>query len=240
MGINMKRFSATILSICVFGIFLFSVFASSIINSLNNVTSPNNANEISQNNPLNSTEETKQNITSDNLEQTNSEWHKTYDRHDLYASAFGNGVYVAVGADGIIKTSNDGQMWTVASSHSVLLQGVVWGNDKFVTVGSLGKIYVSSDGKTWSESTSGTDKNLIGIAWNGSMFVVVGDKGTILTSNDGLSWTKRPLQIAYSISNIVSGKGKFIATISDTFNIILQSDDGVTWNTIEPFGQNYE
>lgn len=223
----MKRDSLIMLSICLFGLFIFSVLSNSIFKRPNNGTNQNRMQRLNQN------------IADNNLEYTNREWHKTFDRHDLYAAAYGNGTYVAVGADGIIKISSDGQAWTIASSHSIWFKGLTWGKDKFVAVGSLGKIYVSSDGQTWTEVISGTTKDLTGIAWNGSMYVAVGDKGTILTSNDGLNWMKRPLKVAYSISNVISGKGRFIATQSETFNVILESSNGIDWNTIEPLGQNF-
>ncbi|HEY9063291.1 MAG TPA: hypothetical protein VIO64_22755 [Pseudobacteroides sp.] len=77
------------------------------------------------------------------------------------------------------------------------------------------------------------------------MFAAVGDKGTLLTSEDGVTWAARPLERAYSISRIISGNGKFIATISDTFNIpnengyisdlrvMATSSDMKKWNIIK-------
>lgn len=231
----MKRNSILLVSAFLFGIFAISVFSSTIFKRPNNGIDQNKFNGNKQNN----IERLGQEINDNNVPQAGSEWHKTFDRNDLYAAAHGNGIYAAVGADGTIKTSSDGETWSINSSHSVLLQGVVWGNGKFVTVGSQGKIFVSDDGKTWKVTASGTDKDLKGVAWNGSLYAAVGDGGTILTSNDGLSWTQQSTEIAYPISGIISGKGKFIATVSDTFNIVLESDNGTDWNTIEPFGQHF-
>jgi len=172
--------------------------------------------------------------------QSETEFHRTSDRHDLYSAAYGNGVSVVVGADGVIKTSSDTEHWEIVESHTtVLLNSVIWSGKTFVAVGCLGEILVSSDGTNWKEAVSGTEKNLNSIAWNGTVFVAVGDRGTIVTSSDGINWTKRPLKIAYSISNILSGNGKFIATVSDTFNIILVSDNGTDWNAVQPSGENY-
>ncbi|HCC07558.1 MAG TPA: hypothetical protein DEP72_05300 [Clostridiales bacterium] len=167
------------------------------------------------------------------------QWHKTFDRHDLYSAAYGNGVYVAVGSDGVFKSSTDGNIWTVADNHPIWLQDVVWGKDLFVAVGSLGTILVSVDGKTLNRVSSGTDNDFKSITWNGNMYVAVGDRGTIVTSLDGLNWIKRPLDVGYSLSSIVCSSSKFIACTTDTFNIVLESDNGVDWYTVQPYGNHY-
>ena len=168
-----------------------------------------------------------------------SGWQKTFDRHELLSAAYGNHIYTAVGGDGVIRTSTDGENWPVSYSTGIPLQSVVWGKDKFVAVGNLGQILISTDGEKWDAVNSGTDKNLTGVAWNGTNFAIVGDRGTILVSADGVSWAKQPLETAYSFSRIISGSGKYIATINDTFNTILTSDDGVNWKEAEPASDLY-
>lgn len=169
----------------------------------------------------------------------NGRWQKTLDRHQLLSVAHGNNVYTAAGGDGVIKSSTDGENWFVAHSTGVILNSVIWGKDKFVAVGNLGQILISADGLKWDAVNSGTEKALTGVAWNGSNFAAVGDRGTLLVSDDGIDWSKRPLETEYSFSGIISGSGKYIATINDTFNTILTSNDGKEWKTVEPVADLY-
>lgn len=167
------------------------------------------------------------------------DWHKTMDRSELYSVTYGNGTYVAVGTNGVIKISTDGDKWTVIDNYPIWLKGVVWGKDRFVSIGSLGTILTSKDGKTWLSAQSGVNTNLESITWNGNMYVAVGEKGIIVTSEDGITWTKRSLEVPYNFSKIVCSSNKFIACISDTFNVVLESDDGVNWYTVTPYGNHY-
>lgn len=167
------------------------------------------------------------------------DWDKSFDNHEIYNVIYGNGIYVAVGADGIINVSKDCNDWFIADSNKSLLNSVAFGDNCFVAVGSKGKIYYSKDGLTWTIVSSGTDKDLKSIAWNNNLYVVVGNNGTILISSDGLNWRNVSTEINYSFNNITAGSGKFIATVSDSFNTILITDNGSSWKSIEPYPNLY-
>ena len=166
-------------------------------------------------------------------------WEKTLDRHRLLSAAYGNNAYVAVGEDGVIKTSSDGQNWSVSHSTGMALRSVVFGKGKFVAVGNLGQILTSPNGREWNPVTSGTEKNLTGIAFNGTKFAAVGDRGTLLVSENGTAWSRIVPDKEYSLSEIASGDGTFITTHKDTFNSILVSEDGADWNPVEPVTDLY-
>jgi hypothetical protein len=167
------------------------------------------------------------------------EWYKTLDNHELYDIAYGNDMFAAVGSDGIIKVSEDGSNWLIADSKKTLLKSIVWGDSGFVAAGALGKVYVSEDGLQWDEVTTGTEYDLNSVSWNGKVYTAAGEKGTVIVSENGKSWTAAALDKEYSINKLVSGEGKFIATISDTFNLILVSDNGTEWKEVEPFENLY-
>lgn len=93
-----------------------------------------------------------------------STWHKTLDRHELQSAAYGNGVYAAVGDDGVIKVSSDSVNWTIVDNGRGVLNKIIWADGKFVAVGSMGRILTSSDGSSWNVVISGTDKELKDVA----------------------------------------------------------------------------
>ena len=66
-------------------------------------------------------------------------------------------LFIAVGAQGTLLTSSDGESWTAQTSGtSNNLRAVAYGNSTLVTVGSSGTILTSSDGTSWTSRTSGT------------------------------------------------------------------------------------
>jgi hypothetical protein len=71
---------------------------------------------------------------------------------------YGNGIFVAVGVQGTILTSEDGEEWLAQMSVTGnTLNSLVFGNDQFVVVGRSGTILTSQDGESWSEQTPVTE-----------------------------------------------------------------------------------
>lgn len=90
--------------------------------------------------------------------------------------------YVAVGAGGMILTSNDGLAWTVQPSPTTAdLQSVIYGT-QFVAVGKGGGIFTSPDGKAWTARTSGTTNDLTTVVRTLSGYSAFGAAGTNITS----------------------------------------------------------
>src|SRR5690606_19716975 len=70
---------------------------------------------------------------------------------NLYGVAYGNGLWVAVGATGTILTSTNGTPWVGrASGTTSHLRGVAYGNDLWVAVGDSGTIRTSTNGTSWT------------------------------------------------------------------------------------------
>ena len=84
---------------------------------------------------------------------------------NLYAVTYGNGQYVAVGSNGTIITSSDGNNWTRQSGSPVsdTLRGIVYGNRQYVAVGNAGTVITSLNGTNWIKQSSPVSKNLTGV-----------------------------------------------------------------------------
>ncbi|RKP47939.1 hypothetical protein D7Z26_22285 [Cohnella endophytica] len=168
--------------------------------------------------------------------------------------AYGNGVFVAVGPNGIVKSSKDGVQWqTYRTGYRGDFEVVVWGNGKFIAFGqrSFGAratdVWTSADGMNWTENAKGiVNDGYAGIrdaAWNGKRFVMVGGSngsGYIYTSEDGLSWTRRaPNLIATNLTGVAWGNGTFVASGYEG-GVAAVSKDGITWKKVKTSQPNYE
>jgi hypothetical protein len=135
----------------------------------------------------------------------------------LNGIAYGNSVYVAVGAAGYIVKSTNGTAWTVEKTVSFLnttYSRIVFGNGMFVAISQDGKIVTSTDGSNWTSQTSGTSVFLNDIVYAAGKFIIIGRTNTTLTSTDGISWalqnigtasTDEALSITYANSKFVVG-----------------------------------
>src|SRR5690606_32402124 len=111
---------------------------------------------------------------------------------ELRGVAYGNGLWVAVGNGGTIRTSTNGTSWTGRTSGtSNNLLDVAYANGLWVAAGWNGTILTSPDGTSWTSRSSGTSRDLHCFAYANGLWVVVGLGGTILTSTNGTSWTSR-------------------------------------------------
>jgi hypothetical protein len=112
---------------------------------------------------------------------------------NLRGTVHGNSIYVIVGDNGTILTSDNGSTWTSrADGRTDNLSEVTFGNNTFIAVGDNGTIRTSADnGTTWDNRTSGATK-FYGVTFGKNIFIAVGDNGTIRTSADnGTTWDNR-------------------------------------------------
>lgn len=120
-------------------------------------------------------------------------------------------VIVAVGINGIARSTN-GTSWAAATKPVTYpLNDIVWGRSLFIAVGVGGGITTSPDGITWTTSTSGTTKTLKGVACSPTWCIAVGD-GVALTSTDGITWVLQSnLPTDSGFVDVVWGGSQFIA-----------------------------
>lgn len=123
-------------------------------------------------------------------------------------------LFVAVaagpGGNGLIFTSPDGLTWSVRSSGTPSLRGIVWSGSQIVAVGSGGAIVTSPDGYRWSAQLSGVTGTLNAVAWSGTEFRVVGDGGAMLVSPDGVTWSPRVSKATVNLNGIAWSGAKFV------------------------------
>lgn len=151
----------------------------------------------------------------------------------LNSICFGNGVFVAVGDNGIIRTSiNPSTSWSITNlGESINLKSVIWDstNSLFIAVGDNGIIYTSSNGTSWNSITTAYTVDLHNICSNESIIVTIGYNGQLLTSTDGVNWIKRNIGTLDSLYGICWTGTIFV--IVGTNGKILTSLDGINWTS---------
>ena len=113
------------------------------------------------------------------------------DRDLLRGSAYGAGVFVAVGWR--IFSSPDGAVWTERESpHDQWFGGVAFGNGIFLGVGGGGYCGRSSDGITWEACTDATDDDgfthVRSVVFTGGRFHCTDADGVLRSTADGDAW----------------------------------------------------
>jgi hypothetical protein len=148
--------------------------------------------------------------------------------------AYGNGRYVMVGYEGIIKTSPDAVNWTARESGaSEHLFSIVWNGKMFVVGGLKGTILTSPDGITWKKSSLGSLKypyTVTSIEWDGRQFIATGayaGLGILLTSPDAITWTTRISASNTSLQKVAWNEGLYAAVGYN--GAIYTSKDSVNW-----------
>jgi hypothetical protein len=142
----------------------------------------------------------------------------------MYGAARSGDRCVAVGYNGVIKTSVDGVDWARATVDAKSLNGVAWGNGVFVAVGDLGKVFISPDGLAWRGYESGTSRNLRAVTFADGVFVAAGAYGAMAASTDGTHWMWMDSRTSFNLQDVAFGGGRFMAVAAS--GIILESRFG--------------
>ena len=115
--------------------------------------------------------------------------------------------FVAVGSNGAILRSEDGQAW---SNHSAVtdahFRGVTFGEGRFVAVGDRGTLVTGTDSAGWQRLEPLGSNTLRHVTFGRGQFIAVGDGGTIQSSMDGLHW--RPLALRRRPTSEASPSGR--------------------------------
>lgn len=149
------------------------------------------------------------------------------------AQVFGNGRWVALGADGRLSCSTDGIKWNAACLPAEsFLRGVAFGNGQFVAVGGSyswgGSVILTSvNGRSWSLHTCPSRQVLHGVTYSGDEFIAVGAGGTILTAKSGQRWRKQASGTDATLAAVVHGNGTCVVGGDD--GLILSSRDTLRW-----------
>lgn len=148
--------------------------------------------------------------------------------------AFGGGIFVAVGSNGKISTTNDGATWTARTSGTTsVFSGVDFANGNFIAVGTGGVIVTSSNAASWTPQASGVTKDLRAAVFGAGIYVVVGTDGEIVTSPNLSTWTHRNSGTAQGLETVIYSSSGFLAAGNGGTAVI--SATGTTW-AISPTG----
>jgi photosystem II stability/assembly factor-like uncharacterized protein len=131
---------------------------------------------------------------------------------NLRGVTFGSNRFTAVGAAGVILSSPNGDVWTVATSNTTSqLNDVAFANDLFVAVGNDFNTLISTDGLNWNRVTSGAFSNLNAVAYGNGLWTIIGDNGVIVTSIDGNSWETQFSGTTSDLRGLTFGNNQFVA-----------------------------
>ncbi|WP_353513883.1 hypothetical protein [Thermus sp. LT1-2-5] len=150
------------------------------------------------------------------------------------ALARGGNRYVAVGDNGALFCSNDGETWLPAQAPGATpdwdLTAAVYTGSRFVAVGLGGLVLASEDGCSWQvkREYSPIDGNFYALAYGEGKLVGASEGGRFWISTDqGETWEAVYAAVEANLNDIVFANGRFVAVGERT--TILVSDDGETW-----------
>ena len=149
----------------------------------------------------------------------------------LHATAFGAGVYVAVGEAGTLLASSDSVTWSQrASGTTNRLNGVKYGSNGFVAVGDAATILTSLDGLTWHPCVSPASNSLAAVTYGAGRYVSVGSSGMLVTSTNGVNWSSLNTGAPYNFNGVdyVQDINHIFVLVGDS-GTIMTSTDGLAW-----------
>jgi len=151
-----------------------------------------------------------------------------------------DGLWTAVGDEGLIANSTDGLAWEKVqpiTNHDLVR--VVHGNGYYVAVGKHGTILTSTDAIIWEHAASGIATDLTDVAFGNGVFVALASlhpNGTVISSNGSPnSWAVQnlpndPSGVEFP-KQLVFAFGKFFAFPRQGGNS-FESADGSSWELI--------
>lgn len=149
-------------------------------------------------------------------------------------SNFINGLYLVVGNEGIVSSS-DG----VAYKHSGgSFTEVVKTTNKYVAIGAVGSgaaIYNSTDFQNWTDRSPAIYRDMYTVGANGSLLIGGGYNSLLKSTDDGDSWISILDGPKNSYYAIAYGEGKFVAGGYDEDNgafIKVSEDNGDSWTIV--------
>jgi len=163
---------------------------------------------------------------------------------DLSAVANSGTQFIALGTDGSVVTSIDGNAWTSAGSipsggarMNSLAFGLVSGATGYVAVGNGGNIFTSADLVAWAPAASNTPSDLYNVSFPKDAFIATGANGTLLTSADGVTWVAPSSGTSMALRGSTYGRNpagvSYYVVVGDS-GTILTSPDGTTWSVTPP------
>lgn len=145
-----------------------------------------------------------------------------------------NGQYIAVGENGNVITSPDGENWNISNigTQSNLYE-ITSNGTQTIIFGDSGSLYTTNDGINWSSQTFPTDGvwnpsqlQLHDGLWDGSQYVIAADNGHMISSTDGINWSYSKTGAMQNLG--IAFNGSQYITVGRS-GAIYSSNDATTW-----------
>lgn len=154
--------------------------------------------------------------------------------------------WVAVGGQGTILVSEDGESWfEVDSGTTEGLVAVAHADGRWVAVGFEGVVLTSSDGVTWTPADSGVDVQLEHVRFADGQWQARPATGSdVLTSPDGSSWTLQadayPVDRnapdhgePFTVTDVGNGRELALGRPGSYGGVVLVREGGGAWEPLE-------
>jgi flagellin len=126
--------------------------------------------------------------------------------------------FVTVGNDGIIRTSNNGNIWEFVSSPvNTNLNKVIYADGKFIALGDYGIIIRSINRNSYEVISNNLGvPNIVNICYNYGFYIIVTAIGDLYYSFDLSNWIYRSTSQANFINDLVfvdnlGSDGRYVA-----------------------------
>ena len=150
-------------------------------------------------------------LTSSNLKDWKKVNFAMNDRRSTDVTANGK-IIVAVGYDGTILTSTNGETWTKRNSWTKNnLNRIIWDGRQFVAVGEWNTVVRSSDGIKWDALAENKNDVMSDIIWNGKEYLSAYDYGKIAGFDNLKKWNKTMSENDIGVSSILWNGYRYIA-----------------------------
>jgi hypothetical protein len=142
--------------------------------------------------------------------------------NSVYTIGHGNGLYIAAGTGGLLRTSPDSLNWTDRTSPNIFWYDIAYGNGIFVLSPYSGSSFLTStDGVTWTTRPAPVPGRRMTHANNRFVSVT-----PMRHSTDGIAWANATSAPSGDWSAVTHGNGLFVAVMSDR---VASSTDGLVW-----------
>jgi hypothetical protein len=121
--------------------------------------------------------------------------------------AFGNGVFVAGGAAGMLRTSTDAITWTTRTAYAANgINAMIFDGSVFISAGDAGKMASSTDGITWTLRNPSFGTSTIATLLDANnLYIAAGDSTRISTfAGSTISNTEQEAFINWNLSPTVA------------------------------------
>jgi hypothetical protein len=150
----------------------------------------------------------------------------------LTGIAHGNGVFVAVGTSGHVRTTIDGVTWHAQSADTTAhFNGVSFVNDRFLATGDSGALLSSPDGVTWTPHNTASSNRWHSAAYGNGTFVAIGYRtpqaGRAAAGAVPGEWELSDTGYTMYMSGVTYGAGKFVCV--GYAGAAQTSIDGIEW-----------